>query len=73
MNSPPASSGISSKPSSSNRPDAAAEAIASFEQVNVGAASDQVARRGQTRQSAADTSTRAPLSDVDVSESGTTR
>ncbi len=38
----------------SNRPDASAETIASFDQVNVGAAIDEAARRGETRQSAAD-------------------
>ena len=54
MNSPPSSSGVVAEFLVVDRPDAAAEPLARFEQLHVGAARDQIARRGQSRQSAAD-------------------
>jgi hypothetical protein len=41
------------KPFVANRPDAPTEPIARFNQVHLGAAVDQAARRGQPRESAA--------------------
>ena len=54
-------------------PDASAETIAGFEHVDIGAAIDEAARRGQSRESAAADEDACALERRASNETGTTR